>query len=100
LPAQDHSVPSPQGELPWTEHAGVVAWYLYEVETGNIVEEPTQIAALIRSTPETSRHCVIEKQALAEIRGKIERHIKNTYLKSVQAPIDVKPALKAWMELT
>jgi len=26
--------------------------------------------------------------------------IKNTYLKSLQAPVGVKPALKAWMELS
>jgi hypothetical protein len=35
-----------------------------------------------------------------ELRGKIEKHIKNTYLKSVQAPVGVKPVLKAWMELS
>ncbi len=40
------------------------------------------------------------KETLAEIRSKIETHIKNTYLKSVQAPVGVKPALKAWLELT
>lgn len=34
-----------------------------------------------------------------EIRQKVEKHIKNTYLKKVQVPIGVKPALKAWMEL-
>ena len=36
---------------------------------------------------------------LSEIRGKIEKHIKNTFLKAMQAPIGVKPVLKAWMEL-
>ena len=34
-----------------------------------------------------------------EIRQRIEKHIKNTYLKQVQAPVGVKPVLKAWMEL-
>jgi len=29
----------------------------------------------------------------------LEKHIKDTYLKSLQAPIGVKPVLKAWMEL-
>jgi hypothetical protein len=33
------------------------------------------------------------------VRAKVERHIKNGYLKSVQAPVGIKPALKAWMEL-
>ena len=54
---------------------------------------------MIRSTPETPRHCVIEKPTLSEIRAKIDKHVKNTYLKKVQAPIGVKPILKTWMEL-
>jgi hypothetical protein len=31
---------------------------------------------------------------------KIEKHIKNTYLRQVVAPIGVKSRLKAWMELS
>jgi hypothetical protein len=41
----------------------------------------------------------MDQQTLSEIRAKIDRHIKNTYLRQVQAPIGVKPILKAWMEL-
>ena len=37
---------------------------------------------------------------LAEIRGKIEKHIKNSYMKQVQAPLGVEAALKCWMELS
>ena len=37
--------------------------------------------------------------ALREIRLAVEKHIKNTYLKKVQAPVGVKPTLKCWMEL-
>jgi hypothetical protein len=29
----------------------------------------------------------------------LEKHIKQTDLKSVNAPLGVKPALKSWMEL-
>ena len=36
---------------------------------------------------------------LADIRAKIEKHLKNTRLKQLQAPVGVKPMLKAWMEL-
>ncbi len=56
-----------------------------------VVEEPTQIAALIRIPPETPRHCTFDKETLTEIRAKIERHIRNTYMKSLQAPANVKP---------
>ena len=36
---------------------------------------------------------------LHEVRLKVEKHIKNTYLKQVQAPVGVSPVLKCWMEL-
>lgn len=101
LPAADHGAePGPAGELSWTEEAGWAAWYLYDLATGQVVEEPAKIVALIRCQPDTPRHCVVAKETLSEVRARVERHIKNTYLKSVQAPIGVKPVLKAWMELS
>jgi hypothetical protein len=100
LPAADHSAPSAEnGTPPWTEEAGRAAWYLYDVATGQIEEDPTQIVGPIRSQPDTPRLCTVDKEALSEIRAKVEKHVKNTYLKSVQAPLGVKPVLKCWMEL-
>ena len=100
LPAADQSAtPDATGERPWTEEAGRAAWYLYDLASTKIVDDPTQIAGVIRCQPDTPRHCAIAKETLSDIRGKIEKHIKNTYLKSVQAPLTVKPVLKAWMEL-
>jgi hypothetical protein len=49
---------------------------------------------------DTPRHCTVPKETLSEVRGKVERHIRNTYLKSVQAPVGIQPTLKAWMELS
>ena len=84
----------------WTEEAGHTKWYLYALENGKILEEPTEIVGLIRSTPDTLRHRAIEEKTLSGIRAAVEKHIKNTYLKQVQAPIGVKPVLKCWMELS
>ena len=53
----------------------------------------------IRSKPETSRRCTTEEQTLLDIRKRIEKHIKNSYLKRVDAPVGVKPRLRCWMEL-
>ncbi len=90
-----------QGAEPrWTEEAGRAAWYLYDLATGDVLEDPAKIVDVIRCSPETPRHCSVAKETLSEVRAKVERHIKNTYLKSVQAPAGVKPALKAWMELS
>ena len=41
----------------------------------------------------------MQKEALVHARTQVERHIKDTYLKKVNAPIGVRPILKCWMEL-
>jgi hypothetical protein len=87
-------------EVRCSEEAGPTRWYLYDLRAEKIEEEPARIIDLIRCDPETPRHCTMVRETLSEIRGKIEKHIKNTYLKQVQAPIGVKPTLKAWMELS
>lgn len=100
LPAVDQTAPADaEGNRPWTEEAGKAAWYLYDIESSNIIDDPAKIADAIRCKPDTPRHCEIPKETLSEIRGKIEKHIKSTYLKSVSAPATVVAVLKAWMEL-
>ena len=93
LPALDKKA----GEF--TEEAGTTRWYLYDLDRDAILEEPGEIVASIRSKPETPRNCTAEQVTLIELRSKIEKHIKNTYLKRVDAPVGVKPMLKCWMEL-
>ena len=41
----------------------------------------------------------MEQATLKEFRAKVLKHIKDTYLKRVDAPVGVKPALRCWMEL-
>ncbi|RIK81900.1 MAG: helicase [Planctomycetota bacterium] len=99
LPRPDHAAGGAKGELPWTEEAGETRWYLHRLSDGQLLEEASAIIDAIRSSPDTPRHCAIPQTTLAEIRGKVEKHIKNSWLKRMQAPIGVKPILKAWMEL-
>jgi hypothetical protein len=93
LPALDKE----SGEF--TEQAGTTRWYLYDIERDAIREEPGDIVASIRSKPGTPRRCSTEEKTLVAVRSKIEKHIKNTYLKRVDAPVGVKPILKCWLEL-
>ena len=95
LPALDKQKDPPE----FTEEAGTTRWYLYDLDRDAILEEPGEIVASIRSKPETPRKCTTEEKTLIELRGKIEKHIKNSYLKRVDAPVGVKPALRCWMEL-
>ncbi len=93
LPALDKE----QNEF--TEAAGTTRWYLYDIDRDAILEEPGEIVESIRSKPETPRTCTTEEDTLVEMRTKVEKHIKNTYLKRVDAPVGVKPKLRCWMEL-
>lgn len=93
LPALDKE----KGEF--TEEAGTTRWYLYDLGRDTIVTEPGEIIESIRSKPNTTRQCLTEEKTLKDIRVKVLKHIKDTYLKRVDAPVGVKPALKCWMEL-
>lgn len=93
LPALDKQV----GEF--TEEAGTTRWYLYDLDRNAILEQPSEILGSIRSKLDTPRQCRTDEKTLVELRAKIEKHIKNSYLKRVDAPVGIKPALKCWMEL-
>jgi superfamily II DNA or RNA helicase len=97
--AEDREREATNAEL-WKEESGITQWYLYDLNSEKIFEEPSEIIDLIRSTPDTPRYTSLQPQTLTEIRNKIEKQIKNTYFKKVQAPVGVKPVLKAWMELS
>lgn len=88
-----------QGEAAWSTDVGRTAWYLYDLHTEKIEEEPGVIVNLIRSEKGTARQRAVADETLADVRTKVEKHIKNSYLKKVQAPVGVKAILKAWMEI-
>jgi hypothetical protein len=81
------------------ENYNTTAWHLYDLIGERILAEPADIINLLRSTPDPLRQRAIADKTLSDIRAAIEKHIKNTYFKLVQAPVGVKAALKAWMEL-
>jgi len=83
----------------FTEEAGTTRWYLCDLDSGTIFEEPGEIAGSIRSRPKTPRKCITEEKTLLDVRKQVEKHIKNSYLKRVDAPVGVKPTLRCWMEL-
>lgn len=93
LPALDNET----GEF--SEEAGTTRWYLYDLDRNAILEEPGDIVASIRSEPDTPRVCETEENTLVELRRKVEKHVKNTYLRRVDAPVGAKPALRCWMEI-
>jgi superfamily II DNA or RNA helicase len=99
-PAAQEKVENIRDVEKWSETAGFTKWYLFNLETEKIIEEPNEIIDFIRSNPDTPRYRALEEKTLSEIRLRLDKHIKNTYLKQVQAPVGVKPSLKTWLELS
>ncbi|MBW2637503.1 MAG: DEAD/DEAH box helicase family protein, partial [Deltaproteobacteria bacterium] len=83
------------------KHApGEVKWYFRDTETGKITEVLEQTWTAVRCARGTER--IVEQGVanLAETRKAIEKHVKQTYLKDIKAPIGAKPTLLAWMEIS
>ena len=78
---------------------GPCQWYLYEMQNGNVLQEISEIIASVKCPVEEPRKCVNTQETLIEIREKVRKHIKNSYLKTVEAPVSAKPQLIAWMEI-
>lgn len=98
-PAHDYEASDLQGEDIWSTGAGDVQWYLYDVASERIIEDASRIIEVIRCRPDTQRKVEMDQPQLSDIRMKIEKHIARTFLRKVQAPVGVKPELRAWMEL-
>lgn len=99
LPARQAGEGDVDDQSQWTLDAGYTQWYLHDLASGKTLEEAAQIIEFIRAAPDTPRHCEIEPAALKDVRAKIEKHIKDTYLKKVQAPLGVQAEMRAWLEL-
>ena len=83
----------------WAVEHGSVQWYLVDVASGHVTEGAEACHAIVRCEPATPRRTLLDQQALVGARASVEKHIKNAYLRQVQAPVGVKPTLSAWMEL-
>lgn len=100
LPGKDNnlSVLELESEA-WTVAAGHTVWLLLDLQSGKVLDDAAAIDAVIHSKPETPRSCHIAQTILSEARIKVEKYLKNGYLRQVQAPVGVAPKLVAWMEL-
>ncbi len=85
----------------WRIDIGPVRWYVYEIASGTVAQgDAPSIADLIRCGPEEPRRVSGQHATLADARKRVEVHIKDTYLKQAQAPLNApRPVLRCWMEL-
>ncbi|MEI7636600.1 MAG: helicase-related protein [Syntrophus sp. (in: bacteria)] len=100
IPRPDMSlIETETGEPRWSESAGLTVWTYYDLAGNRALTDAGHISTIIRSSPDTTRHCSTERTTLTDIRKKVEKQIVIDYLKPLQAPIGISPVLKCWMEL-
>ena len=90
-------IPGDGGELRWSESAGFTVWVCCDPTGEKLITDPAGIADLIRSMPETSRHCAFDRAELSTLRKKMEKEVTRAHLRALQAPPGVTPILKCWM---
>ncbi len=81
------------------EGEGMYRWYLLDSTDGSVCEAPYEIWKAILCEPEEPRLLHTNQDEFGEKRKLVEKHIKQTYLRSITAPIGVKARLVTWMEL-
>lgn len=95
-----YALPALNKELgEFTEEAGSTRWYLLNLGTNEVLEDVGAIVDFVRSAPDTPRQCAMQPKDLKACRKVLQEHICNTHLKRINAPVGVKPILKAWMEI-
>jgi superfamily II DNA or RNA helicase len=94
-----YQIPGPDRNGVWSLNTGAAQWFLYEIESRKVIEDPDQINKVIKSEPETARRCMTSQETLVEVRKEVEKFINKNYLRPRQSPIGQNPVLKAWMEL-
>ena len=78
---------------------GEVRWYYYDAESDEVHEELDMTWAAVRCVKDTERQVKKGVKKLTDIRKKVEKHIRNTYLRDVQAPLGSKAVLVGWVEV-
>lgn len=99
LPGVAPNAPLDAGPEDWKVEFGKASWFFVDHATGTVADGLTAIADAVRSTPDTPRRIVAPRDALAQARDAVLKHLRQGYLKQMQAPPGVEPVIKAWMEI-
>lgn len=79
--------------------ASLCRWYLYDSAAGTVTEDVPAIWKAICCPKDEPRVLTISADDFLSIRREVEKHVRNHYLRSIQAPIGTVPKLVAWMQL-
>ncbi|MDP8211745.1 MAG: C-terminal helicase domain-containing protein, partial [Candidatus Zapsychrus exili] len=95
-----YELPSKNANGEWLIESGYVRWYLYNTEANEVTENIKRIVDIVHTPQGTPRKVSDDKLQLVEIKGNFEKKVLDPFLREIQAPIGIKPRLRAWMEIS
>ena len=79
---------------------GELRWYFWDAERDKVIEGVENIHKAIRSAYDVSRYTVQTWDGRKNVRKKIESHIRNSYLRAINANQNYRYKLVCWMEVS
>jgi superfamily II DNA or RNA helicase len=79
---------------------GELRWYFWDAEKDKVIEGVENIHKAIRAAHDTPRHTVRSWNERKDARKKIETHIRNSYLRAINADQNYRYKLVCWMEVS
>ena len=94
-----YELPTKLANGEWSDGNGLYRWYFLDNAMGTINEKTYDIWSLIRCDEDEVRIVTATEDLFVQNRKKVEDYIKKSYMRSVQAPLGVKPRLVTWLQL-
>ncbi len=76
-----------------------IKWYFYDAENDEVIEDVRDIWPEIRCDIDTERYTEKGPGGLKDVLKKVEKHIREKYLRDIQAEMGEKPKLITWLEI-
>ena len=89
-------VKTPDGAL---SDEGAYKWFIIDLDSNAVLENVGAIWHAIKCCRDEPRRMTLDGKTFNAIRKEVEKHIRNTYLKIIQAPLGAVPRLVTWMQL-
>ena len=94
-----YELPTKRADGTWSDGDGLYRWYLVNAGTDTVFDGAYDIWKAIQCNKEEPRRLETTEEDFSAVRKAVERHIKKSYMRAVQAPLGVKPRLVTWMQL-
>lgn len=94
-----YDLPVRKADGSWSESDGRTVWYMIDLETMEVTDNTYQIWQTIKCDKSETRTVTISAEQFTDYKKKTESYINRTYMRSIQAPVGVKPKLITWMQL-